>query len=160
MRPSHSERGSALIIAVIVVLVMSVLAVGVIRFASREVAGATAGRKLAAASSCAEAARAWILANWNALDNVAPADKPPMDVTLENVTPTALRGGHYGQTGVTQVQIVKLNPQTVGPANKTNDLTNRIGDTVTPYRVVVHCVQGSGTDAREMELEFGLTFGL
>jgi len=160
MRPSHSARGSALIVAVIVVLVMSVLAVGIIRFASREVAGATAGRKLAAGASCAEAARAWILANWNALDNVPPVEKEPMDVTLESVTPIALRGGHYGQTGVTHVQIVKLNPQTVGPANKISDLTNKIGDTATPYRVVVHCVQGTGNDARELELEFGLTFGL
>ncbi len=160
MRSTLSPRGNALIISIIVVLVMSVLAVGIIRFSSREVAGAIASKKLAASSSCAEAARAYIMSGWNALDPTNPIDRPPLDVTLESATPTVIRGGHYGQTGVTRVQIVKTNPNMVGPMNKVGDLTNRIGDTANVYRVVVHCVQGTGDDARELELEYAVNFGL
>jgi hypothetical protein len=160
MRASKAARGNALVVAVIVVLVMSVLAVGVIRFGSREVAGAISARKQAAASSCAEAARAWVMSHWNALDAGGPMDMKPVEEVLDSVTPVIMRGGHYGQVNVTGVQVIKLNPLTVGSAVQSNDLTNRIGDTATPFRVVVHCRQGDDDNARELEIEFGVNFGL
>ena len=159
MRPRRTERGNALLLSVIVVLVMAVVAVGVIRYGYQEVAGATAVRKQAAIASCAEAARSLLMSQWKVLGTQGMQIQP-VNITVENATPTYVRGGHYGQTGVTGVQVIRLNPLTVGPATISSDISNRISDQVQPYRVVVHCTQGSGADARELEIEFGVSFGL
>jgi hypothetical protein len=160
MSARRPARGVALLIAIIVVLVVTVLAVGVIRYASREVAGATAGRKEAAIASCAEGARSMLLSQWKLLGQQASGSISPLNVTLEPSTPTALRGGHYGDVNVTGVQIVKMNDLTVGDRLSVSDLTNRIAESVANYRVVVHCTQGTGLAARELEVEFGINFGL
>ncbi len=55
---------------------------------------------------------------------------------------------------------MKINDLTTGAALSSNDLTNRIGETVGNYRVVVHCVQGTPPDARELEVEFAVNYGL
>ncbi|HET6437602.1 MAG TPA: hypothetical protein VFG59_06060, partial [Anaeromyxobacter sp.] len=119
MRTRLAERGHALLISVIVVLVMTVLAVGVIRYASREVAGANAGRNRAAIAACAEAARAQLMSQWKVL-GVQGMDLQPLDVTLESGTPTKIVGGHYGQVNVSGVQVIKLNPLTVGSSYQSN----------------------------------------
>src|ERR671926_139355 len=63
----RSQRGSALLLVYVVVLVLALVAVGLIRFASREVAGATAGEKQQALVSCAEAGRQLLLSQFHAL---------------------------------------------------------------------------------------------
>lgn len=169
MRSHREARGSALLTSVIVILVVAVVGVGVIRFASREVAGATAGRKEAAIAACAEAARAMLMSQWKLLGSHG-VNARPLKLVLESASQTALRGGHYGQdptdavywnatgaTWVKNVQVIQLNPLTVGPSYVANDLTNRVGDTVQSYRVVVHCQQAGG---RESEVEFGVQYGL
>ena len=159
MNSRRTERGNALLLAVIVVLVMAVVAVGVIRFAYQEVGGATAVRKQAAAAACAEAARGLLMSQWKLLGTQG-MQLTPLNITVESSTPTYIRGGHYGQVGVTGVQVIKLNPLTVGPSTSSSDISNRIADQVQPYRVVVHCTQNTGTDTRELEIEFGVSFGL
>ncbi len=172
MRTARVARGYALLLAVIIILVVTVASVAVIRFASREVAGANAGRKFSAVANCTEAARAMLMGQWKLL-GTHDVGISPLKVTLESVTPTTVQGGHYGQdptsaaywnktsgTWISNVQVTPLNPLTVGSKYQVSDLTNRIGDTVAPYRVVVHCVQGSGNDARELELEFAVQYGL
>jgi hypothetical protein len=160
MATRRSERGVALIIAVIVVLVVTILAVGVIRYASREVAGANAGRKAAAIASCAEAARSMLMSRWRLGGEKAGPNLAPLDEQIESTGPTTLLGGHYGDVSVSGVQVVRINDLTTGAALSSNDLTNRIGDTVANYRVVVHCVQGTPPDARELEVEFAVNYGL
>jgi hypothetical protein len=173
MRPRPNQRGSALLMSIIVILVISVIGVGVIRFASREVAGATAGRKEAAAAACAETARVLLMSQWKLL-GAHGVNARPLDIPLGDASQTRVLGGHYGQkppddatywnagsgTWVKNIQVIPLDPLTVGSAYVANDLTNRIGDSVQNYRVVVHCTQGSGTDARDTEVEFGVQYGL
>ena len=170
MRSRNLERGNALLMAVIVVLVITVAGVGLIRFASREVAGATAGRKEAAIAACVEGARAMLMGQWKLL-GTHDVGIPPLKLVLESATPTEARGGHYGQdpnaywSASTQawlehVQVLPLNPLTVGTKSQVNDISNRIADTILPYRVVVHCTQGTAPDVRELELEFGVQYGL
>jgi hypothetical protein len=170
MRPTRSQRGYALIMAVIVILIVTVAAVGVIRFASREVAGSIAGRKEVAVASCAEAARSVLMGQWKLLGTHDTAI-PPLKLVLESVTPTQALGGHYGQdptdyyqessqTWISNVQVIQLDPKTVPTGNQVRDISNSISDTVAPYRVVVHCSQGTPPDARELELEFGVLYGL
>ncbi|HYD41681.1 MAG TPA: hypothetical protein VEB43_12715 [Anaeromyxobacter sp.] len=163
MANSHPARGSALMISIIVVLVITVLAVGAVRFASQEVAGAIVDRKDAAVASCAEAARARLLSELRLLGQVSITDIELLDEELEDTTPTLLRGGHYGEdpeVSVRSVQLRRLNDMTTGPSFSANDLTNRIGDTVGNYRVVVHCIQGRPPNDRQLEIEFGLQYGL
>jgi hypothetical protein len=175
MSPRLNQRGSALLVSIIVVLVIAAVGVGVIRFASRDLAGATGGRKEAQVAACAEAARTLLTSQWKLL-GAHGVKSPPLDVLVEAATQTRLRGGHYGQnptastywnsssktwvvngTMVNNIQVIELNPLTVGPAFVANDLTNRVGDAAQPYRIVVHCSQGDG---REVEVEFGLQYGL
>ncbi len=159
MRTRRQERGNALLVSVIVVLVMTVASVGVIRYASREVAGATAAKRQAALASCAEAARALLMSQWKVLGTQG-MDLQPLNITVDDATPTQVLGGHYGDVDIAGVQVIKLNPLTVGSSYQANDITNKIADQVQPYRVLVHCRQGSGVDAREFEVEFGVSFGL
>jgi hypothetical protein len=166
MRSRRNERGAALLMSLVVVLVITAVGVAVIRFASREVAGSVAGKKGAALVSCADAARALLMSQWKLL-SVTGAPLPPLDVALDG-TGTRLRGGHYGQdptapafwdgnNWVDNVQVIQLNPLTVGSYFKAHDITNRIGDQAQPYRIIVHCTQ---PDGREAEVEFGMQYGL
>jgi len=176
MPARRNERGNALLMAVIVVLVITVFGLGVVRFASRELSGAVAGRKEAAVAACAEAARALLMSQWKVL-GVHDVAVAPLKLTLESAGPTVVLGGHYGQdptsgtywngstqTWIQNIQVIKMNPLTVGSNYESNDSSNRIGDSVAPFRVVVHCVQGDTTssppDSREVELEFGVEYGL
>jgi hypothetical protein len=166
MPSRHPARGNALLLSIIVVLVMTVAAVGVIRFASREVAGANAARRQAGITACADAARTLLMSKWKVLGTQG-MEIMPVEEQIEPNTPTTLRGGHYGEVNVNGVQVIRLNPLTVGASNSQGDITNRIADQVSSYRVVVHCTQGPanpdgspGPDARELEVEFGVTFGI
>lgn len=165
-------RGAALIMAVIVVLLITIAGVAVLRFASREVAGSTSGRQEASAAICAEAAQAYLMSQWKLL-GTHDVHLPPMNVVLERTTPTVLRGGHFGQdptdskywdsgrgVWLDNVQVRPMDPQMLGPKQSVSDISNRIGDTVIPYRVTVHCTQGTPPDAREVEVDFGVAYGL
>jgi hypothetical protein len=162
------ERGSALITAVVVVLVVSVIAVGIIRFASREVAGATAGAQRQALVSCAESARELLLSRFHSV-GLVPTALDALNVTLDGTGGrTVAMGGHVGEsTSTVQVSQVQFLPDnSFGPTTRTRDLTNTvslIGQGGRPLRVVVHCVdRGDGTPAggRQLEIEFGVRFGL
>jgi Tfp pilus assembly protein PilX len=169
MRPSSNQRGSALLMSMIVVMVIAAFGVAIVRFSSREVAGATAGRKEAAVTACAEAARALLMSQWKLL-GVHGVSVRPLDVTLESASNTHIQGGHYdqtpgdpanwtasSQTWIKNVQVIRLDPLTVGSSYQVNDLTNRVADSIQSYRVVVHCTQGDG---RQAEVEFAVQYGL
>ena len=169
MRSWRNERGSALLMSMIVVLVIAAIGVAVIRFSSRELAGAVAGRKEAAVASCAEAARALLMSQWKLL-GASGVNVQPLNVTLDAASQTQAQGGHYGddpsdsahwnstaETWIKNVQVIRLDPLTVGSSYQVNDITNRIGDTVQNYSVVVHCTQADG---RQAEVEFAVQYGL
>ena len=169
MQTRRSERGSALLMSMIVVLIITAVGVAVIRFAAREVAGAQAGRKEAAVVACANAARQLLMSRWKLLGTHGTA-VPPLDVLIDSASQTHLQGGHYGDspsssgnwnstagTWINNVQVVKLDPLTVGSSYEVNDITNRIADSLQSYRAVAHCTQADG---RQSEVEFAVQFGL
>jgi hypothetical protein len=179
MRSRRNERGSALLMSMIVVLVITAVGLAVIRFASRDLAGATSGRKEAAIAACAEAARTLLMSQWKLFGSHGVV-VGPLDVVLDTASQTHVQGGHYGDdpnanwnasTGTwnkypvgnpsagqpMNVQVVQMNPLVVGSAYSASDLTNRIGETVQNYRIVVHCTQADG---RQAEVEFGVQYGL
>jgi hypothetical protein len=162
----RTERGSALIMAVIVVLVITVIAVGVINFASREVAGAYGGARRQALVACAESARQLISSRFHAV-GMNPTAIQALNVDLDGAGNTRAVGGHVDDTNVQINQVVVLPDRAFGPSQMTRDLTNVIGGASNsngqPLRVMVHCVDhgdASGAGGRQLEIEFGVRFGL
>jgi hypothetical protein len=148
-------RGSVLLPTVVLVLALTVMGVGFIRFAGREVAGASAGRKQAALVACAEAGRQRLVAGFHAV-GVQPTEILPIDTTLGGQT--AIRAGHLD--GV-QVQQVVLGDARESPrVGRLGDITNVLPggglSSGPPLRITVTCNDGG----RLLEVEFGVRFGL
>lgn len=165
-----NQRGSALLTAVVVIVVVTVIGIGVIRFASREVAGASAGANQASLAACAEAGRNLIRSRFILL-GARPERIEALNETLDGRTRVV--GGHYGEdyagaiSDVQLAQVTKLPPFVLGRATVSGDITNiitRFGSGgASPYKVVVHCQQGQITDpggGRQLEVEFAVEFGL
>jgi hypothetical protein len=168
MHMRTTQRGSALIIAVIVVLIVSVIGIGILRFAYRESAGALAGAREQALVSCAESARQLLVSQFTAL-GLQPTAITALNVQLDTNSANAgvlAVGGHYDTTGVTIAQVTNLPESAFGTTNRVRDLTNVIavaGQGGRPIKVVVHCQAGDTTAAttgRQLEVEFGVRFGL
>jgi Tfp pilus assembly protein PilX len=159
-------RGSALIISIIVMLVITVIGVGMIRFAGRELAGSIAGSHERALSECAEAARLQLLAQFHAL-GFQPSQIQPLNAklgTTGNATTTAV-GGHYDTPGSGMVveQVSYLPDSAAGPVTTARDLTgisSSVGQGGRPLKVVVLCNDGVTNGGRQLEVEFGIKFGL
>jgi hypothetical protein len=157
--------------AVIVVLVITVLGVGIIRFAAREVAGSTAGAQHQTLVACAEAGRRLLTSQFHAV-GVNPTALQALNLPLDGPAAQANSfavGGHIGDNPAVNVQVnqvVFLPDNAFGPSTRVRDLTNVIslaGQGGKPLRVVVHCQDhGDGTPAggRQLEVEFGVRFGL
>ena len=141
--PARSQRGAALVISVLVVLLIAIIGVAVVRFASREVAGATAARRTQALVACADAGRQVILSQFKAL-GVAPVGLVALDLPMDAGTNAV--GGHYDTVGVQVAQVTYLPETSFGPdRGAVQDISNRIlatGGGGKPMKVVVHCQQG------------------
>ena len=152
-----TSHGSALLIVVIALLVLSVLGVAMLRFGYREVVGATAASREQAMVACAQAARNLLASRLYVLGK-DPTLLDPLEVDLSANLRTA--AGHYGDVDVAVSQIRLLPSNAVGGENRGRDITNTIAKTPAskqPYKAQVRCVHSNGT---ELELEFGFRFGL
>lgn len=172
MKP-RTQRGSALVLTVIVVLVLAVISAALIRFTSRELAGATSARQNDALVACAEAGRQMIMSQFRSI-SIAPTALQPLNVLIDTTDPavggsTRVLGGHVDTMNVQVDQVTVLPTGTFGvQPNSIRDLSNIITGAATlggtSYRVVVHCQDhGTAADAtsgRQLEVEFGLRFGL
>ena len=179
-RKRRAQRGAALILAVIVILVVTVIGVGMLRVGTREMAGAGAGARRQAVVACAEAARQLLLSRFHAL-GLAPTSLDPLNVPLDSAAGDAqvfAVGGHIGQdptlasptdptrTEVQISQVTSLPENAFGPTNSVRDDSNivsRSGQGGKPIKVTVHCVDhgdGTPTGGRQLEIEFGVRFGL
>ncbi len=167
MRPTSPARGSALLVAIIVVLVLTVIGLAMLRFTRRETAGAFAGEHRAALAACADAARLQLLGQFHALGfELGENQIQPLDTTLGttgNGGLTTALGGHYDSppAGIVVEQVSYLPDQAAGPGSSARDLTgisSLIGQGGRPLKIVVMCKDG--VDGRELEVEFGIRFGL
>jgi hypothetical protein len=161
----RAQRGSALLLATIVVLIITVMAVGMVRFAASETAGATGGARRQALVQCAEAARLLLVSKFHAL-GTKPADIAALNVPLQGPGGSTLAlGGHLDTLNVTIGQVTYLPLTSVGPA-PVGDTSNTLalaGQGGRPMKVVVHCqdnADGTATGGRQLEIEFGVHFGL
>lgn len=155
-----NSRGSALLIAIIAVLIVSVIGIGILRFTYRNVAGATASAREQGLVACTQAAQNLMSSRFHAL-GTDPTLLPMFDVSLS--ANARLLGGHYGQAAPATIQSVQVKPlpsNAFGPSAKPRDLTNAIvkdAASKAPFKVVVRCRTAAGT---ELELEYGIKFGL
>jgi hypothetical protein len=162
----RSQRGSALLLSMIVTLALAIIGVATIRLASRELAGATAARQTDKLVACAEAGRQLLMSQFRAI-GIGPTSVTPLNVSLGSAS---LVGGHVDaptDTATIQVNQVKLLPAgTFATRGKPSDITNIIGGmgnlgSGAPYRVLVHCVDpGPDGTSRQLEVEFGVQFGI
>ena len=160
-----SQRGSALVMSVIVVLVIAVIGVAIIRFSSREVSGATASRKTQALAACADAGRQVIVSRFKAL-GISPVSLTVLNLDMD--ANTRVVGGHYDRNDVQVTQVVSLPGTSFGPdPGAIHDISNRVlvtGGGGKPLKVIVHCQQGGvgglPLTGRQLEVEFGIRFGI
>jgi hypothetical protein len=157
---NRSQRGSTLLFTLIVTLAVVAIGAAMIRYSSLDLSAATAGRKHQELVSCAEAGRKVLLSKFKLLG--APVVQiQALNVALD--TRTQVVGGHYDRVNV--VQVSELPAWTAGPT-KPSTANWRIQATTlggTPYKVVVHCQvggDGTATSGRQLEVEFGVRFGL
>lgn len=164
----RSQRGGALLLSMLTVLIVSAVAVAMIRFSSRELAGATAARQNEALVACAEAGRQLLLSQFRSI-GIAPTSLQALNVSLDGTAGRTRAVGGHVDTNVQVQQVSVLPTATFGvQRNSVRDLSNivtgagQLGGT--PYRIVVHCqdggTAGDQTSGRQLEVEFGLRFGL
>jgi type II secretory pathway pseudopilin PulG len=163
---NRSQRGSALVISIVVILVMAVIGVAMLRFGAREVAGSVALQRQQALSACADAGRQIILSQFRAV-GTPPTSLPALDEPIDLSTGARVIGGHYDGVGTAVSQVTYLPESAFGPdRGGVNSIGNRIsvtGGGAKPMKVVVHCQiggDGTPTSGRQLEVEFGLRFGI
>jgi len=174
-RHARAQRGSVLLLAIILVVVLGLLASAAISFSRSELGAARTLRTGDELAACADVGRQYLLSKFR-LFNMAPQS---MSVTTpSNTASTASAGspctpgslaagqrcvmsGHIGDNN-TVVQAVRATATGDRSSKNARDLTNSgagagsLGGS--DYQVVVHCID---TDTkRETEVEFVVRFGL
>lgn len=164
------QRGSTLVVAVVVMVILTVIGVAMVRFAAREQAGALAASRHEALVACARAAVRVLQSQFG----VGVSPDVPLDIVIGSLTTgdsPRLVGGHIDQDPtVTDVKVAQVTPTRAGAFTGSQrgvaDLTNRVaqfGMGPGPKKVVAHCQLGdkSGpTTGRQIEVEFDVLSGL
>ena len=146
--PRNSQRGSALVIAIIVVLIMAVIGVAMLRFGSREVAGAIALQRQQALSACADAGRQLILSQFRVSGPRPPPCRPrpahrPVDRRPGDRRPLRLATASPWPRSATCRR--PPSASTVAASfDRQPDLRHAGG--AKPTKVVVHCQIGGSAD--------------
>jgi len=161
VRDRKRQRGSGLILAVIVLAVLAMLAAAALQIAQQEAATVSRHISYETLVSCAEAAqnKLWAeYANYNTNTPVMPTVIPG--------TNSALQLSHYeadppGVSGITfDDKVMKpLDPNVISGGLRELDQTNtfRKGLLGQPFQIFAHCIDDRG---RQYEVELLVRFGL
>lgn len=180
-RRRHAERGSALLVAVVIILLLGMVGLAVVKAASRETEAVGAKRAHDATITCADAARNLLMSQFSAYG------VSPLSMTLDKtVNGYAMKTGHGDTVALSNVKSVEAVPAGASSASggqgngSLSDLSNRMGGTASPtvaggtgsgqggglggqlYRMTVTCSSPSpsGGSARVAEVEYLVRFGL
>lgn len=155
-RARGRQRGSSLLLALMIVAILTVVAFAIVQMGSTEADAVGAKRRYDHAVSCSDAARDLLMSQFRAY-NISPTSLTMNQVVDDQV----MASGHYDNLAVTSVVPATGFGSGVGGAS---DVSNRIaasglGGQV--YRMTVVC-GSSQTDAssRQSEVEFLVRFGL
>ena len=158
----RQDRGSALIIALILLTVLSIVALALVKRTNSEVEAVSAKRHYDLTASCAEAARQLVLSKFaQAGANLATLG---MNITVTNLN---LYTGHYSPPGgggyMADGGVLPLMGASGGASSGgATDVANKIQQLsfgVTTYRVTVVC-QDANNVTRQTEVEFVINSGL
>ena len=167
----RAQRGSVLLLAIILVVVLGLLASAAISFSRSELGAARTLRTGDELAACADVGRQYLLSKFR-LFNMSPQSMsvttPSNAATGSGCTPGSfavgqrcVMSGHIGDN-TTVVQAVRATATGDRSSKNARDLTNSgagagsLGGA--DYQVVVHCLD---TDTkRETEVEFVVRFGL
>jgi hypothetical protein len=148
------HRGSALIVAIILVAVMAVVGLALITRTSNEIDAVSAKRHYDVAVSCADGARQMLMSTFRTFG------LPPTSLTLDKTVDTKrLASGHYDTFAVQSVVAATGAASTLAGVY---DIVNRtrgaqLGGQM--YRMTVVCTD-SASATRQSEVEFLVRFGL
>jgi len=158
-RPHSTQRGSTLILTVILLAVLCVIGAAAISLSARERINASAKGKRDRMAACAQAAR---MAVWSELAKYGrgyfDSTNAPNAIALTDGT-TLTAPAHYSVDMTSSLQVKDLvvkNAVGCGGGATRNDLTNVFHSVRTDcnnnaYLVVARCTDGSGN---ELEIEF------
>jgi hypothetical protein len=158
---STPHRGSALVIALILITVLSVVALALVNRTNTEIDAVSAKRHYDMTASCAEAARQLIISKFAAAG--ANIGTLGMTVSIANVN---FYTGHYSSGDGGYLADGGVLPMTASGGGATSggatDVANKIQKLnfgTTPYRVTVVC-QDNNNVTRQTEVEFVINYGL
>jgi hypothetical protein len=157
------DRGTALIIALILVTVLSVVGLALVKRANSEIDAVGAKRKYDTVATCADAARLLAASGLhNAYLNGSPVD---INMTIGNLT---MYTGHYTTTdggsgyvpdGGAYAVLPSVNSASSGGASDVSNKVSNLKFGATPFRVTVVC-QDANNPNRQTEIEFYSDIGL
>ncbi|HYS08454.1 MAG TPA: hypothetical protein VEP66_06905 [Myxococcales bacterium] len=156
MRPAHNkhDRGSALILAMILMIALAVIGVAIVNRTSREVDAVASKRHWDRSSSCAEGARQMLLSQFRAYG-----------VSLVNlqlqkrVGDQQYASGHYDNFNVTSISEAGGTPGGAVGGDAANRITKRSGGLGGKgYRLTVVC-RDNALATHQQEVEFLVNFG-
>ncbi len=161
MKRSQPNRGSVLVVAIILLAVLAAIAASAIILSGQGRVNASAQSRHDMMIQCAQAAQAEIINEAAHYGSKYFGSNLPLG---QMVLPdgTTLTMGHYGQSpdGGLTVSVAALAIQdNISTTGLGSDITNkdRAGNLGSSYIASVHCVDYSG---RPYEIEVGLRFGL
>lgn len=157
-RSRHAARGSALLLAIIIVAVLGIIGLAIVQRASSE-GDAVAAKKLHDGSiTCADAARDLLMSQFRAYGT------SPVDMKLNaSLGDRTMATGHYDNLNVTSVELVPDAKQgTFGATDRANRILGEGAMGGQVYRMTVMCSSPSPTGgvARQSEVEYLVRFGL
>jgi hypothetical protein len=156
MRSVHSrhDRGSALIVAMILMILLAVIGVALVNRTTREVDAVASKRHWDRAMSCAEGARQMLLSQFRAYGvNL-------VNLQLQKqVGDQQYASGHYDAFNVTSVEEAGGTPGGGVAGDAANRITKRSGGLGGKgYRLTVVC-RDNGQATHQQEVEFLVNFG-
>jgi len=151
-----TPRGMALVMAMIVVVLITMLVAGAISFTGTERAASEVQAQEDTMSSCVQAARNLFISRMNMLD----AEGPTRIVFNEDLRGTRLATGHFAR--LNQVSATDVSGSMKDPNRDVQDIsnTNTNRPTTKFYTVTAVCRETDDPTSPEREIEFMVRVGL
>ena len=151
-----TPRGMALVMAMIVVVLITLLVAGAISFTGTERAASEVQAQEDTMSSCVQAARNLFISRMNMLD----AEGPSRIVFNEDLRGTLLRTGHFAR--LAEVSATDVSGSMKDPNRDVQDIsnTNTNKPTTKFYTVTAVCRESDEPTSPEREIEFMVRVGL
>ena len=153
--PRRTERGSSLIVTIILLAVLTVVAAGLVDRGNSSVASVNADRNYRSGVACADGAKELLLSQFRAFN--VDLTKLKLDTTIAG---QRIASGHYDTFNVESVRSLSgssalAQDNVMGMGNRS--VATAIGGA--PYVFTVVCTDSSGL-GRQTEVEFLIRFGI